>query len=221
MRRQAAVRQCLDHAAREIGFGQLLGRDVDVNPDMLGPFCGFAAGLLHHPLADRHDQTGVLRQRNELAGTDRAVDVAGPAHQRFEADNLFGVGIDHRLVVERQLVVLERIAQREFELTAFFGRGVERGFVFAELAAARILGAIEREIGVAHQLFDRTPVARPECAADAGSDIKDMLLDLIGFGEMLDDRFRHLLDLRTIGSIADHHAEFVAAQTAADLVLGH
>ncbi len=38
---------------------------------------------------------------------------------------------------------------------------------------------------------------------------------------MFDNRFGHLLHPRTVGGIADHHAEFVAAKTAANLVLGH
>ncbi len=78
---------------------------------MRGPTRGFETGLLHHPFADWHDQPGVLGQRDELARADRAVDIAVPAHQRLETDHLFGVGVDHRLVGERQLVVLERIAQ--------------------------------------------------------------------------------------------------------------
>ena len=89
------------------------------------------------------------------------------------------------------------------------------------LPAALVLDAIERKIGVAHQFFDGASVARTERGPDAGPDIQDMMIDLIGFGQMFDDRTRDLFDIGAVPGVADHDGEFVTAQSAAHFVFAH
>ena len=49
-----------------------------------------AAGLVEHELADRHDQAGLLGQRDELAGRDEAALRVVPAHERLGGDDVAG-----------------------------------------------------------------------------------------------------------------------------------
>ena len=91
---------------------------------MLGPSDRFLARLAQNPGADRHDQAGIFCKRDELARADKAVLLALPADQRLEADDLLADRIDNRLEVEQQLVLLDRLAEREFELAALLGIGV-------------------------------------------------------------------------------------------------
>ena len=75
------------------------------------PGAVLGAGLLQHPLAQRHDQAVLLGQRDELRGEQQAQLRMAPAHQRLGADRRAGPGIHDRLVVELELLPLERAAQ--------------------------------------------------------------------------------------------------------------
>ena len=205
----------------EVGLEQLLGRDVDINLDVLGPPARLLAGLAQHPLADRDDQPRVLGERDELAGADEAVVGTVPTHQRLEAHHRLAARVDHRLVVERQLLAPERLAQRDLELTALLGRGVQQRLEAAMLAAARVLGLVEREVRIAHQLLDRGAVLRAEGRPDAGADIERVLLDLIGGREVLDDAAGEFAHRAARADIAHHDGEFVAAEPAAHLAFAH
>ncbi|MCY1178635.1 hypothetical protein D9M73_189960 [compost metagenome] len=102
-----------------------------------------------------------------------------PAYESFEAGQEPGVGVYHRLVVEMELVIAQRLAQRLFEQAALFGRDVQLRFVAGELAATGVLGAIERQIGGADQHFRGPPVAWSGRQADAGPGVERMVVDFI------------------------------------------
>ena len=78
-----------------------------------GQLGGLGAGLPQHPLAERHDQPGLLGERNELGRRDHAALGMVPAQQRLEAADLVALEVDERLVVELELAVGERLAQVE------------------------------------------------------------------------------------------------------------
>jgi hypothetical protein len=90
---------------------------------------------------------------------------AVPAQQRFEADDLLVLGTNHRLVMQHEFVILERAAQREFELAAFLGMGMQRGLVAKVNPTAIFLGAVERKVGVRISVStvvpSRGPIAEP------------------------------------------------------------
>src|SRR5690606_40865106 len=50
---------------------------------LLGPLRGLAAGTFQHPLADRGDQAGFFRQRNEVLRRQQAHGRVLPAYQRL------------------------------------------------------------------------------------------------------------------------------------------
>ena len=142
-----------------------------------------------------------------------------PAQQRLEADDGFIVGIDHRLVVEHEFVVLQRAAQREFQLAALFSVGMERGLIAEVQPTALFLGPVERQVGIAHQRFHRRPVARADRGADAGADVKRVVVHLIGARKHLDHRLGNPRHAGMIGCVANHDGKLVAAQTADQLVV--
>src|SRR5690606_30041281 len=79
VRWQLAVREGADDMAGEAGLEQLLPRDVDRDLELALPLRCLPACLVQHPVADRHDQAGLLGKRNELAGADESVLLALPA----------------------------------------------------------------------------------------------------------------------------------------------
>jgi hypothetical protein len=76
-----------------------------------GPTGRLRACLLQHPRADRDDQPGVLRGREELARRKQAALRVLPAHERFEADYLVPCEMHERLVVHAELVAEQGAAQ--------------------------------------------------------------------------------------------------------------
>ena len=98
--------------------------------------------------------------------------------QRSSASKLLisqRLGVDHRLVGEAELARVHRAVQRQLDLAALLGAGVEAGLVEADVVAAAVLGPIEREIGVADHLLDAVAVARADRDADAGADEQPLL----------------------------------------------
>ena len=83
-RKAGGLQRCL-HRRYQVGILELHRRKIDGDADVLRPSRRIHAGLPQHPLADRHDQAGFFRQRNELDRRDHAAQRMIPAHQGFEA----------------------------------------------------------------------------------------------------------------------------------------
>ena len=64
-------------------------------------------------------------------------------------------------------------------LPAFFRMGMQRRFVSVMLASAFVLGAIQREVGVAHQRFHGCAVAGADRRAYAGSHVKSVVVHFV------------------------------------------
>src|SRR5207245_7819229 len=65
---------------------------------------------------DRHDEAGVLRERNKLGRRNHAALGMLPAQQRLESDDRSGGEIHDRLVNEPQLVALNAATQIVLQL---------------------------------------------------------------------------------------------------------
>src|SRR5437868_4907407 len=61
------------------------------------------------------DEPGVFRDFNELTGGEQIAFPMLPAHERFHADDRAALRFDHRLIMQHELVALERAAQLRFE----------------------------------------------------------------------------------------------------------
>ena len=97
---------------------ELHRRDVDRDPDMLGPARRLRAGLADHPRADRDDQAGVLGDGDELDRRDQPARRMVPADQRLERADAVVLEVEQRLVIQLELAALEREPQVGFELAA-------------------------------------------------------------------------------------------------------
>ncbi len=71
--------------------------------------------LADRPCADVNDHPGFLEQGNESARRDKPEIGALPAHQSFDSENASGLDVDLRLIMEDELVFLQRIAQLVLE----------------------------------------------------------------------------------------------------------
>ena len=154
----------------EILLLELPRRHVDRNRaglDSLSlPLLDLRAHGLQHPFAHRKDQARVFEDGDELARRDQALLRILPAQQRFEAVDGAGREVGLGLVVQKELVALERPAQPRIQLQA------SRGLVHLRqieliVVAPLLLRPVHRRIGVFQQQFRVAAVLRMNCDADA------------------------------------------------------
>ena len=153
-------------------------------------------------------------------GSSRPRSGWSPAHQRLEAGDLAAAQGDQRLVVERQLVALERLAQLALDLEPAQRPGPHLGVEELAAGAAAFLGPVHRRVGVADQQVgvDRLAGRGPgDGDADAGGDEVLDAVDRVGLGEGGGDAVgdRHRLVL--VGEAVDEDAELVAAEAGDDV----
>ena len=121
------------------------------------------------PFTERHDQSGLLGKRNEVARRHQPAAVV-PAHERFDAGNAPGAHVDLRLIVQHQFAALERLVQGLFEFPALAVDGVEFRAIQGNRVAPAALDRIHRGIRVAQQRFDIGAVVRIAGDADRCAD---------------------------------------------------
>ncbi len=101
-----------------------------------------------------------------------------PADQRLAAGDPPALQVDDRLVVEREFVVDDRLAEVEFDCAAGLHARVHLDLEEAIEAAAVRLGPVEREVGVLHQGIRLVAVGRGQ--RDAGADADHDLVSVEG-----------------------------------------
>ena len=199
-----------------------------------GHFGGIGAGPLQNPLADRRDQAGRFGERNELVGPNQSLGRMPPADQRLDAADLPGLDVDHRLIVQLELLVRDGIAQFAFRRLLRGCAFQHAGLVDAEIVSAvvpwRCIAPDRRCLSSASGLG---AVFGRHRNADAGADTGLDAVEVERFGNRADDpqreRDRSLM-LAWAAFLDD--GEFVAAeprqqvglpqrgfQSAADLAL--
>jgi hypothetical protein len=135
---------------------------------MIRPGGGLGAGGSQHPFAEFIDQAGVFRHRDELGRRDHAAFGMAPAQQGFAAGDLVVAKIDHRLVVDFEPAIRERLTQILLHRKPGFRAGTHGRFEEAKGSAPVGLGAIHRQIGILDELIQIGAVLRSQCNADAG-----------------------------------------------------
>ena len=111
-----------------------------------------------------------------------------PADQRFEAADFLAGDTDDRLIGDRQLAALDRLAKIVFEHLPIAEVAVHRRLVEAMLATAGTLGGIEREVGIADQAVGAGAARIADRDADRRADLDLMALDQIRPRDLLDQR---------------------------------
>src|SRR5439155_17728657 len=86
-------------------------RDARGSELLLHPTPVIRHGLAQCPSADIEDHAGFLEHRNELERRDKPEVGALPTHQGFDADNTPRLDVDIRLVVQHELVLVQRASQ--------------------------------------------------------------------------------------------------------------
>ena len=100
-----------------------------------------------------------------------------PAQQRLDRADPLSLHIDQRLVVENELVSLERMAHLVFERLARLQLLVHRGLEETHRAAAGLLGAVERDVGAFQQLVRIVAGRFGHRDADADPDVELLPVD--------------------------------------------
>ena len=106
----------LDHVRdrlQQVGLLELDRRQVHLHLDVGVALADARARLLEHVPAERHDQAGVFRERDELDRGDAAAARVVPAHERLDGDGLSGDEIDDRLVLDDELVAARSLARAQ------------------------------------------------------------------------------------------------------------
>ena len=180
---------------------------------------------VQHPLADVEDQVGLLGERNELRGRNVAVARQAPAQQRLGADDAPVAQVHLGLVVDHQLVALQRAAQLALEHQPLDRRGVHLRGVEGEGIAAVLLGVVHRRIGVADQVDDVLRIARAEGDADAGGEEHLVLVQLERAADLGEHRARQLRDRAAVVGVrrqaVHEQRELIAGEAPDHRVLGH
>src|SRR6185312_9802935 len=97
---------------------------------------GLTTALAQDPSADRHDETGLLGERDELVRGDETALGVAPAQQRLDARRAAVAETDDRLVVQLELVGGHRPLQVGAQLEAGEDALVHRGLEEAVTALA-------------------------------------------------------------------------------------
>ena len=218
LRRQAGHLERVHHHREKIADAELQRRQVDGDAHIIRPLRRVHAGAPQHQPADRVDQAGFFRDRNEFHRRNHAAIRVRPAYQRLEAGDAPGLEIDQRLVMRLQDIVLDRRAQIDFDAAARLRTGVHFRFEETERAVAFALGARQRHVGVLEQLLGVVAVAGRNRNADAGAADNGMAVEQIGLADGVDQapgQERHVLGPRHAGL---HDGELVRAE-ARDRVL--
>ncbi len=150
---------------------ELLGGDVDRDDEAMTlplPRRSLAACRLQDPLADRNDQPARFEGGNEVIGLHDPSCGMAPAQKGFDTGEDAGGKVDGGLIEQEELISGEGAMQIHVE-TAMIVDGLQhRGREDSEATFSGRFGSVQRDVGVAQQLFRRGPVTRGN--ADARGD---------------------------------------------------
>ncbi len=145
-------------------------------------------------------------------GLDCAKGGMVPTKQGFDANDFPAPGIDKGLELQAEGLLCHGVAQFLFDQVATPCGRIER-FVEEAIAVATIgLGAIERQIGIAHQRVGLPAIERRACYTDADPDAGGAARQGEGPGKAGNDAFGEVGGLSRIGNAGLDDGEFIAAK---------
>ena len=164
----------LDGALDQLGLLELarghIDADVQVEPG-IAPAAQLGARGAQDPLAEQHDEPGLLRERDAARGLDQAQFRVTPADRRFGAAHPVSREIDLRLIVQHQFTPLRGAPQPSFERHSLADFAIDPRAKKAIVASAFGLGGVQRGAGILEQVFGAGGVLRVEAHADAHRDM--------------------------------------------------
>ncbi len=102
--------------------------------------------------------------------------------------------VDDRLIVQLELVPLDRLAQIHLDLAPVVDLLVHRAVVEPVGAAGARLDGVEREVGRHQQIVGVVAVVRPDRDADADAGADPITVDLVGLADRLDEALGQRLE---------------------------
>ena len=212
--REARRRQRLADALDEAGVAQPARRDVDAERkrkvrSRLAPLSALRAGGLEDPAAERDDQPGVLREPDELVGSEQLASRMVPADECLDPDAAATLGGHDLLVVEQNS--LPSMVRASGQLEPLHRAIVHVRLERADGGATLGLGRVHRDVGVAQQLLDAGS-RRGQSDADRGRHAQVPVADHERAGQRPEDPIADEPSL-LIGRIGlQQHGELVAAE---------
>ena len=177
LRLEAVLRQDAFDVLEQVAVLQLPGGQVHAERQPLrrgaAPALEFTAGLTQEPATDRHHQSGLFGEGDEVLRRDQPPGGMGPANQGFETLDAAGGHVDDGKIVHAELLAHQSIAQLAFQLEQV-RRALAQGNVEHHRARPALrLGAVHRGVRVQQQVLHPGMGGRAESDADAhrGADL--------------------------------------------------
>ena len=207
------------HVGHDVRVLQLLDAEVDahrqrrVERELVLHDLRLAAALAQDPAADRHDQAGLLGERDEAVRLQQAALGVLPAQQRLEPADHTVLEAHHRLVVQLELVVGDRALEVGLQLEAGEHDLVHRGLEHPVAALAVALGDVHGSVGVADQVVGVGGAAVPgHRDAEARAHDQLLLVQPQRLGEGLDDAFGGVRGLLEALHVLQEDRELIPAE---------
>jgi hypothetical protein len=171
-----------------------------------------AARLREHPLADGHDQPGLLGQTNEVLGGQQPSVAMLPADERLDLGDPPGLEDHHRLVVDPELLPRHRAPEIDLQV-----KPLQRGriHVLVEHLVARLppgLGLVQGHVGIAQDVLGSGLARAAELDPDTGRDEHLAAVEGERSLELAGDPFGHGRRGAHVVDILQEDAELVAAE---------
>ena len=132
--------------------------------------------LVEHPIAEGHDEPGLLGQRDERAWRDHAALGMKPPDERLAAMDLTIVDVEDRLVMQQKAIVADRVLHLDFQPEAGLPRRIHGAFKQAVGIPSAPLGTVQGQIRVLHQDLGMARRGGKRCHGDASADANSQLL---------------------------------------------
>ncbi len=174
------------------------------------------AGDLEHLVADRHDEVTVLGHIEEVARVHESHAGPIPSQQPLEPAHGTATGLDDRLILEQELAVVDRAAQRLLGGEPVRDRRAQLLVEHLEAIAAPRLGAVGGRVGLGQQ---HVAVGRVVGDRDANARAEEEV-GVADAERPLDDGSHALGERRDrgrIGEICAEHHELVATEPAGEI----
>ena len=148
----------------------------------------------------------------KTSGATRAALAVRPARERLDAAQPAVAHVHHRLVVQLDLVAVDRAPEVGGEREALDGAGQHRRLERAVAGLAASLRRAHGEVGRAHELVGVGQVAARDGDADAGAQLEAAPAEVDRAREREQDPLGDARRAVRLGEVLDQHGELVAAE---------
>ena len=174
-----------------------------------------------HPVSQRNDEAGLFGERDEIVGLDHAAGRMLPADERFESGNDAGRDFYDRLVVDDELLALERLTHVALQRQLAHRSVVDFGGVELDIVPAFVLCLVHRRVRVLDERVDVGAVVRVDGNTDARRYKELVIVDDERIVERRDDLVRDGANVRFACHVGQHDDELVASRAGDGIARTH